>query len=182
MRVRSWFPVVALAALTWTAMPVAAQTAPDERAERNRLEERIRARVGQIIRERLELNDAEAARLSEISREFEGRRRELYRSEQDTRRRVEALVESSTPDETEAVRLLDRMIALEREQADLFREEQVRLREMLSASQVLELHRLRIELGRRIRALRDNNDGRGRRSGPGDGQDDRGGSGLVLER
>jgi Spy/CpxP family protein refolding chaperone len=150
-----WLVVVAA-----SAGPVDAQRTPGPRTDedRARLEERIRARMGDIIRHRLGLDRAEETRLSEIVQEYESRRRALVASERETRQEIEPLLESGTATDADAAVLIDRMIAFKHQEAELFREEQERLQEVLTPTQVLQLYELRVEIGRRIRALRGGGD------------------------
>lgn len=138
---------------------------------RAELEQRMRAQMARMIRDRLELTDDQAERLSEVTEGFMGRRRELARSEQATRRRVEALMLEGGEDDDEARELLARVTELRTREAALFVEEQAALLEVLTPVQVLRMQELRKQLGQRIRSLR----GRGndqprarRRGGPGD--------------
>ena len=157
------------------AAQASAQAPPgdSDRRDRSRLEERVRARIGDIIRERLDLTAGEAQQLSSIAREFEGRRREHSREERQAREEAKALVSAGSADDEAARVLLERLVALRIQEAELAREEQLRLQEMLTAIQVLELYELRAEIGRRIRAIRNRGDGEGRneqrpvRPGPG---------------
>ena len=154
------YVVPMLVAIALSAAPIQAQRTPGPRTDedRSRLEERIRARMGDIIRERLGLDRAEEARLSEIVQEFERRRRALVASEWEVRRRIESFLESGTATDTEAAALIDSMISFERQEAELFEEEQQRLQDVLTPTQVLQLYQLRVEIGRRIRALRGGNE------------------------
>ena len=146
---------------------LSAQSRPGDapRPDRSRLEERVRSRIGEIIQKRLDLTQAEAERLSAIAREFEGRRRELSREERQAREEAEELVNAGSGDDAAAGALLERFVALRIQEAELAREEQARLQELLTASQVLELYELRAEIGRRIRAIRSRQDGEGRTDG-----------------
>jgi Spy/CpxP family protein refolding chaperone len=140
--------------------------------EREQLEQRIRAQMGRMMRERLGLDEEQAASLAEVVQDFDGRRRELFSLEQATRGRVEALLLEGSNDEDEAAELMERMADLRLREAQLFGEEQEALLGVLTPSQVLRLQALRQELGQRIRALRGGQGGgeRGRRpAGPGRG-------------
>lgn len=165
--------------------PISAQRAPDQSREghdRSRLEERIRARMGEIIQHRLGLTEQEGEELSVIAREYEGRRRALAREEREAHDRAEALLATETPDDSASAALLDHFVALRIREADLVREEQARLQEVLTPGQVLQLYELRVEIGRRIRAIRNRggDDEKGRRpGGESSGHLDRGG---VAER
>ena len=143
--------------------------------DRAQLEERVRAQMGRLMRERLGLDEAEAERLSEVVRGFDGRRRELFAEEQATRRRVEAVLLESGADQDQARELITRMWELRQEEAELFREEQEALLDVLTPVQVLRLQELRQDLGQRIRALGGGRGGRpglapGGRAGPGPGR------------
>ncbi|MGE0159198.1 MAG: hypothetical protein AB7T31_07260 [Gemmatimonadales bacterium] len=135
--------------------------------DRAQLEQRVRAQMGRLMRERLGLDEAESQRLSQVVESFDGRRRELFAEEQATRRSVETVLRSGD-DQDEAEELITRMWELRREEAELFREEQEALLDVLTPIQVLRLQELRQDLGQRIRAL---GGGRGGRSGfsPGGG-------------
>lgn len=167
-RVRRALLLIGVGVFLASAAPVDAQRpqrrgSPQDRAQ---LEERIRARMGQMIQARLGLEEEQASLLSEVVREFDTQRRTLGRQEEATRRRVEALTLEGGTDEQEARELLDRMADLRAQEAELFRAEQERLLEVLTPMQVIEFQALRAELGQRIRALR----GRpGSRRRPGNG-------------
>jgi Spy/CpxP family protein refolding chaperone len=173
---------LALAATTAAALAIAALPAlaqqrgdPGRRGPeaREQLEQRIRAQMGRMMRERLDLTEQQAEVLAQVVQGFDERRRELFREEQATRRRVGELLDEREPDEAEAAALVARMAELRRSEAQLFTEEQQALSEVLSPMQVLELHELREQIGRRIRALRGGRDDEpGRRRGRGGDQPD----------
>jgi len=159
-------PVVLLTAMLFFAPSLEAQQrgrrggGMQDRAE---VEQRVRAQMDRMMRERLGLTDEEAERLSEVRQSFDGRRRELARSEQAARIRVEALMLEGGEDDVEALELLARMTELRSQEADLFVEEQTAFLEILTPVQVLHMQSMRDQLGQRIRALR-----RGRGRDPGD--------------
>lgn len=121
--------------------------------DRERLEQRVRAEMGRVMQQRLGLDSAQAARLSEVVQGFETRRRDLFQQEQATRRRVEALLIEGGSNQTEARSLLTRMAELRQQEAQLFREEQEALLAVLTPTQVLQLQSFRQDLGQRIRQL-----------------------------
>jgi Spy/CpxP family protein refolding chaperone len=88
--------------------------------DRAELEQRVRAQMGRMMRERLGLDEEQATRLADVVRDFDGRRRELFRLEQATQRRVEALLLEGVDDEAEARDLMDRMAELRVQEAELF--------------------------------------------------------------
>lgn len=168
-----WF-LLAVGSLSFGVLsPVQAQRTPDAEPrsseERARLEQRMRARVAEIMRNRIGIDADTEARLSEIAREFEGRRRALRTEEREAREQIEAFVRSGRTDNPAAGALLERVLVIRTREAELFREEQTRLLEVLTPTQLLQLNELRLELGRRIRALRNDagNANRGGRGGDG---------------
>jgi Spy/CpxP family protein refolding chaperone len=181
---RSWI-VLALGLCTLVPSTVAAQRVQERREiDRAQLEERVRAQMGRLMRERLGLDEAGAERLSEVVRGFDGRRRALFAEEQTTRRSVETVLRDGANDENEARELITRMWELRQEEAALFREEQEALLDVLTPVQVLRLQELRQDLGQRIRALGGGRGGRppvapgaGPSRGPGPGS--RGRQGAV---
>ena len=166
---RSRIALLAVLVSTLVAQPVDAQRSPDGRRsrvqDREQLEQRIRAQMGRMMRERLGLTDQQAVELGEIVESFEGRRRDLFRQEQEARRRAEEIADQAQPDPEEAAALLDLMVQLRAQEAALFGEEQEALRTVLTPVQILELHALRAEIGQRIRNLRSGRFGARRRGG-----------------
>lgn len=169
---RRWLVGAALSLIVAGGLssPVAAQRSrdrprtPEERAE---LEQRFRARMDRMVQERLGLDESEGEALSEVTQRFDQRRRVLGQEEAMARRQVEELMASDDGDDAQARALLDRLVTLRNDESALFAEEQAALLEVLTPVQVLELHDFRRELGQRIRALRNRDDGepRNRRRG-----------------
>lgn len=159
-----------LAALTILTMaPLAAQDRrerPHTPQEREEMEERFRARMGRMIQERLGLSDEDLTSLQEVTESFQEQRRSLWRSEQATRRRVEALLLEDGDDQAEARELLTRLTELRQEESRLFEEEQEALLQVLTPMQVLELRALREQISRRMRSLRGRRGGRGNVDAP----------------
>ena len=164
-RARRAVPALALATALVATGAEAQNRPPPSAEQRAEMEERFRRQMNRVVRERLELSAEDADVLSELVQSFEGRRRELRRSELATRRRVEALMLEGGTDDQEARELLERLVELRREEGALFEEEQAALLEVLTPSQVLRFQALREEMGRRIRNLRRGNDDGPRRRG-----------------
>lgn len=125
------------------------------------MEQRVRARIAQMIREELGMTEAEYQPVGEVLARFHQERRTLARSEQATRRRVEALLLEGGENPAEARELLAHLVELREEEAAIFRREQTALLEVLSPAQVLELHAVRERIIRRIRSFRGRRGGRG---------------------
>jgi Spy/CpxP family protein refolding chaperone len=165
MRLRS-IAVGAMIAVLLVPLASVAQTPNRRGDDRAQLEQRVRAQMGRVTRERLGLSEEQATRLSAVVDDFEGQRRELFQLEQATRRRVEALLLEGGNDQDEARELISRMWELREQEAELFRTEQEALLDVLTPVQLLRLQELRQDLGRRIRAL----GGRNGQPGAGSGQ------------
>ena len=133
------------------------------------MEERLRARMGRMIQERLGLTDEELVELRGVTEQFQQDRRELARAERATRRRVEALMIEGGEDQDEARDLLQRLVEVRRDEARLFEAEQEALLQVLTPVQVLQLHQVREQIARRIRELRGRRGPRGHTRGNVDG-------------
>ena len=151
----------ALAAVMLVAAPLDAQRGPAGRRggaqSREQLERRVRAQMGRMMQERLDLSEEQAEQLSEVVQAFQEQRRALFRLEQATRRRVEALMVEGGGDDEEALELLTRMADLRAQEAELREAERTALLEVLSLFQLLQMQSMREPLRQRSRAL-----GRGR--------------------
>ena len=128
-------------------------------SERAGLEQRVRVRMDQMIRQQLELNEDEWKAIGDQARDFDGKRRELIRKEQALQRRVEAIAIERSENDEEAAEILDQLITLREQELELFQQEQERLLEILSPSQLVRFQNAREKLGERIRRLRSGREG-----------------------
>ncbi len=138
------------------AVPVSgvAQGQMPGRRGRAELEQRIRARFGQMVKERLGLTDEQSKRLGEVVQGFQDDRMQLARNEAAVRRRVRALLLETDPSDQEALDLMRQMASLREQEARLSAQEEDSLLTVLSPSQLLRFDVLREEMGQRIRQLR----------------------------
>lgn len=137
------------------AAGVGAQVAPDG-GRRDSLEARVRARMAQVVRAQLGLNDEQVRRLQATNRRFEGQRRELF--EQERRVRIELRAALEIGDTTQNARvgpLLDRTIQLQRERLDLLDAEQQELSTFLTSVQRARLYGLEEQMHRRVQEMRE---------------------------
>ena len=132
---------------------------PPPPSERSGLEQRVRVRMDQMIRQELDLNEDEWKAVGDNARDFDMKRRELMRSEQALKRRVEAIALEGGANDEEAGEILDQLIALREQELQLFQEEQERLLEILSPSQLVRFQNMREKLGEQIRRLRRGREG-----------------------
>jgi Spy/CpxP family protein refolding chaperone len=163
--------VFVLALAGTTGAPLSAQRGPPGRMgqqqDRTELERRVRARFGEMVKQRLGLSDEQAQRLNETVMSFQQDRMSLWREEQAVRKRVEALLLESGDNQAEARELLQRMQELRMQEARLWQTEQDKLLEVLTPEQVLRFQAMREEMGQRIRRLRGGGPGGGPGIGPG---------------
>jgi len=181
-----WRRITLVAALVCAVIPAAAQAQQrggrrgPPGAGRADLEQRVRGRFGEMVRQRLGLDDEQSAALAEMMASFQGDRRQLARDEEALRRRVEAAMLEGRGSDDEARSLLERLLDLREREAALFRAEQEALLEVLTPWQLLQFHALREQLNERVRQLRG-----GRGPGGGDvsgrpGADRGGGRPMTL--
>ncbi len=165
---RRWtMPLAMTVALVAAPAAGRAQQRPRGGPPREELEERVRARFAEMVKQRLGLTDQQEKKLTEVVMSFQGDRRDLARRERALHDRIDSLhlgsdAPSAPPGEAKAV--LDEMMRLRERELELSRKEQDQLLKVLSPLQVLEFHQLREDMADRIRRAREN-----RRGGPGRG-------------
>lgn len=138
-----------------SAMSATAQGEPGE-GQRDSLEARVRARMAQVMRNQLGLNDDQVRRLQATNRRFEGQRRDLF--EQERRVRIELRAAIDLGDSTQNARigpLLDRTIELQRQRLDLLDAEQKELAGFLSPLQRAKLYGFEEQMRRRVQEMRE---------------------------
>ena len=127
---------------------------------RQELVERIRERFENRIARELRLDDEQREILSEVFSAFARSRAEILPRRREIERQISDHLAEPDGAEEDALALLEEMRALREREAELLREEEDRLLEVLTPSQVLRLQALRDQFGNQIRRLR-------RESGPG---------------
>ena len=121
--------------------------------ERDSLEARVRARMGQMLRNQLGLTDPQVRQLQTTNRQFEGQRRTLLQEEREVRVGLRGAIESG--DSTRVSAMLDRMFALQRQRLDLTEAEQKELATFLTPVQRAQLFGLEEQLRRRMAEMRE---------------------------
>lgn len=132
------------------ATPVAAQATD---LPRQQVENRIRQAFQNRVRQELQLTRDEVPQLTEVVQWSEGQRREIARRTRQLSARAMNYLRDGGPEE-EARAILEERRALQREEADLFEEEQDRLLTVLSPNQVVRFYRLRDQFNRQIQQAR----------------------------
>jgi periplasmic protein CpxP/Spy len=157
-------------AFTGLAPLVTAQAQGRARGEnipRDLLEQRLRERTGEVVRRRLELNDAQMKQLQNANRQFEQQRSALVMREREIRRALrEEVLSGDKANQEKVAQLLDQTMQLQRQRLDLMQNEQRELAKFLTPVQRAKLIGLQNEMRRRAQELRARPGGR---KGPPDG-------------
>ena len=137
---------------------------PDRRMEpaprRQLLEQRLRERTGEVVRQRLQLNPDQMTKLQASNRQFEQQRSALLMKERDVRRELRQQLTSGTADQNRVGVLLDQAMQIERQRLDLAQSEQRELAKFLTPVQRAKLFGLQNEMRRRAQELRNRQPGR----------------------
>jgi len=133
--------------------PPAAATPPN--ARRQELEQQLRQRTGQLVKQRLELTDDQMSKLQATNRQFEQQRADLLKREKETRQELRAqLTSGDTANQARVSQLLDQQLQLQRQRIDLIQNEQRELGKFLTPVQRAKYFGLQNEIRRRAQALR----------------------------
>lgn len=154
------------------ATSVASAQVPQERPRdsvaaqrRAMLERQVRQRIAVMVKERLQLSDAQAQQLQETEGRFELRRRDLMQREQGLRRDLrQQLSPGMAADQQRVASLLDQIMAVHRDRVTMTEQEQRDLARFLTPVQRAKYLGLQGELRDRIEGMRQG--GRGMRPRP----------------
>ncbi|MGI9078057.1 MAG: hypothetical protein ACR2G6_12130 [Gemmatimonadaceae bacterium] len=140
---------------------------------REALEQRVRERMAQVVKQRVGVTDAQMEKIGATNRKFEEQRRLLVAQERDIRMGVrEEVLAGDKADQGRVARLLDQMVKVQRERLSLLEQEQRDLASFLTPVQrakymaVQEQIRIRMDEMRQNREGNRGGDGRPR-NGPG---------------
>ena len=167
--VRRWVGL-ACAALLMGAADASAQERPQptrDAAQRDTLEQRVRLRMAQMLRNQLGMNDEQIRRFQATNRRFEAQRVGLFTQEREVRGELRQLIESGDTTQHQRIgTLLDRTIQLQRQRIDLQEAEQKELATFLNPAQRARLYGIEEQLRRRMETLREGPPGGGRMDPP----------------
>lgn len=125
----------------------------DPVARRALLENRLREALGQVVRQRLNLDDAQATRLMAVNQRFNDERMRLFREElrlrRDLRRTMAAGGAENSP---QTAQLLDNLLDIQRQRVETQQKEQQALAEFLTPEQRARYLAMMEELRRRVQA------------------------------
>ena len=119
------------------------------------LEGQVRQRIAVMVKQRLQLSDAQAQQLQETEGRFELRRRDLMQREQGLRQDLrQQLTPGVAADEQRVASLLDQIMAVHRERVTMTEQEQRDLARFLTPIQRAKYLGLQGELRNRIEGMR----------------------------
>jgi Spy/CpxP family protein refolding chaperone len=162
--------LLALGVLALAAMPIvpaAAQEAGAPAPQRGPLEQRLRQRLGAIVRQQLGLDDAQARQLGEVSGRYERERRDLALRERELRQQLrDELQGGDQANQDRVSRALDRMLEVQRTRLDIVQREQKDLAKFLTPVQRAKYLVLQDQVRRRLEEARRARDGDAPAAGP----------------
>jgi hypothetical protein len=143
------------------ARPVAAQQPAEPRTPGRALQEqRLRQRLGAIVREQLGLDDAQTRQLGQVSARFEQERRGIAQRERELRLQLRDELQGGTAANQDRVaRALDRLLEVQRTRVDLLQREQQELAKFLSPVQRAKYLGLQDQVRRRLEDARREREG-----------------------
>jgi hypothetical protein len=125
-------------------------------AERVRVEGALRQALARAVRERLSLNDQQATRLMDVNRKFSEDRIKLTRDEMRIRRELRQSVASGDSTRSPGTaRLLNELLAAQRQRLELQQQEQDELSQFLTPEQRVKYIGMMEQLRRRIQQRAD---------------------------
>ena len=161
------FTVMCLTCLCAWSQPENGGPPPDERTR-----ERIDAARAAFLTERLDLTPQQAERFWPVYHEFNGKRQELRKTFFQVQRKNGGPKQNAEPDPEEQRRLLDLSMDLRQQELDLEKQYSGRFLEVLTADQVLRLHRAERDFQQMV--IQHMRNRREQRGGPGPGRGPRG--------
>jgi periplasmic protein CpxP/Spy len=128
---------------------------PGGNPRREMLEKQLRERTGDMVRRRLQLDDAQMKQLQTTNRRFEQQRMSLMSREREIRRTLrEEILSGEKANQSRVAKLLDQTLQLERQRLELVQSEQRELAKFLTPVQRAKLLALQNEMRRRAQELR----------------------------
>jgi len=141
--------------------------APPNRAQ---LEQRLRQRMGQVLKNQLGVNDEQMKKLQEVNRKYDEKRRIVVDQERDVRMSLrDEMLRPDSARGTQVSALMDRMVKAQRQRVDIMEQEQKELSAFLTPMQRARYFGLEEQLRRRMQQMRqqamNGRAGRGGRAG-----------------
>jgi hypothetical protein len=128
----------------------------DVAPQRAELEQRLRQRIAEVVRRRLELNDDQMARLATVNQQLDRQRMALLGEERQARIALRTEMQAgNSANQQKVATLLDQLLRLQRRRLDLVENEQRELAKFLTPVQRAKYFGLQNEIRKRMQELRD---------------------------
>jgi protein CpxP len=124
---------------------------------RSALEQQLRQRMAQVVRNRLQLDTAQMAQLQNVNERYAPQLGGLATQERETRQRLRKQMTAATPNQDEVGKLLDNLLRLQRQRVGLLESEQKDLSVFLTPVQRAKYMGLQAQIKRRAEQLRRQN-------------------------
>jgi periplasmic protein CpxP/Spy len=148
-------PALAAGQEAASAESAGARGAPGQSPQRQALEKMVRQRWQQVVRDRLQLNDAQAARLAETTRHFSKERTQLNQEERGIRQEMRGQLTGAAPaDDHRLAMLLDSLLDIQRQRLEIVRSEQHELALFMTPLQRVRYLALQEQLRKRMEEIR----------------------------
>jgi len=151
----------AVASIAFGAMDVGAQQLdrrpgrPADQAPGPGLEQQFRERLARVVRNQLNLDDAQMERLRQVNTRMERQRTQLLREERQVRMSLRReVLASDSADQAKVSQLLSDALRIQRRRLDLVEEEQRALSEFMTPVQRAKYFAIQDELRRRLEDIR----------------------------
>ena len=157
MKASLWFAGFVLTAGSLGAQPRpgAGGARGDSMPSRAEMEQRMRERLGGVLKERLSLNEQQMSKLQETNRRFEEKRRLLVDQERDIRMSLrDEMIAADSARQTQVSGLLDRMLKVQRQRLELLEQEQKELAAFLTPMQRAKYLGIQEGMRRRMQNMR----------------------------
>ena len=143
-------PLAMLVALLVFALPAHAQ-----QTNRANLENDIRRRFAQLVRQRVGLTDTQIARIAPMTQRYEAQRRQLLVEERNARQSLRVMLRNeSTADTAQVSRRIQQLIDIQRRRVQLVEAEQRELATVMTPIQRAKFMALQEQVRRRLEQMR----------------------------
>ena len=138
-----------------TTVPPALGPRAQQPAGRARLENEIRRRFAQLVRQRVGLTDDQIARVAPVTQRYEQQRRQLLLEERDARTSLRAMMrDERTADSAQVDRRLQQLIDIQKRRVQLVEAEQRDLATVMTPIQRAKFMALQEQVRRRLEQMR----------------------------
>lgn len=149
---RSRFLVLALS-LACAMVPLRAQSDADQ--SQRPVVQALQRRVAEVVQRTLGASDEQMRRLGEVNRKYQAERKELNQKDRAARQAIRAeVLRDSLADQDKVSRMLDDLVAVQRQRLDVFEREQRDLAAFLTPVQRAKYATLQEGLRKRVDQLR----------------------------